>query len=194
MDVIKIRKYPMNSSVHFPIQIVFLNFSHSQAVEDSARKHAEKLGQYFDHIMSCNVGIETHHHHHKGNIYHVRIDLRVPNTELVANRDLPENHAHEDVYVAIRDAFNAMKRQLQAYAHKQRGDVKNHIPQPEGRILEIAPLADYGYIETSDGRRIRFTSNSVIDFDFTKLEVGKRVRFVEVINNEGPAASTVYVM
>lgn len=184
----------MSNSVHFPIQIVFRNLPHSQAVEDNVRKHAEKLGQYFDRIMSCNVGIETHHHQHKGNIYHVRIDLRVPNSELIANRDLPLNHAHEDLYVAVRDAFSAMKHQLQTYADKQRGDIKHHTLQPEGRILEIAPLADYGLIETSDGRRVRFTSKSVIDYDFEKLEVGNKVRFVEANNTDGPSASTVYVV
>lgn len=108
----------MDHSVHFPIQIIFNNLQHSQAVEDNARKHAEKLGKYFDRIMSCKVGIETHHHQNKGHIYHVRIDLIVPNSELVVNRDLAENHAHEDVYVAIRDAFLAMTRQLKKYAQK----------------------------------------------------------------------------
>ncbi|KTD73303.1 HPF/RaiA family ribosome-associated protein [Legionella tucsonensis] len=183
----------MNNSAHFPIQIVFNNLRHSQAIEDNARKHAEKLGKYFDGIINCNVSIETHRHHNKGKIFHVRIDLMVPNAELVVNRDLAENHAHEDVYVAIRDKFLAMTRKLKKYVHKQRGEVKHHEQPPEGFIREIAPIADYGFIETIDGRRLRFTSKSVIDYDFNKLEVGKRVSFVEAKSNDGPAASTVYV-
>lgn len=183
----------MKNSVHFPIQIVFNSLKHSEAIEDNIHKHAEKLGKYFDRILSCKVSIETHHHHHKGKIYHIGVDLKVPGAELVANRDLPENHAHEDVYVAIRDAFLAMTRQLKKYVDKQRGEVKHHEPTPEGRIHEIAPIADYGFIETIDGRRLRFTSNSVIDYDFDKLEVGLRVSFIEAMSNDGPAASTVYV-
>ncbi|WP_392537206.1 HPF/RaiA family ribosome-associated protein [Legionella sp. 227] len=183
----------MNNSVHFPIKIVFNNLRHSRAIEGNVRKHAEKLGTYCDRIMSCNVGIETHRHHNKGKIYHIRIDLSVPNAELVVNRDLADHHAHEDVYVAIRDAFLAMTRQLKKYVHKQRGKVKYHELPPEGLIREIAPVADYGFIETIDGRRLRFTSKSVIDYDFNKLEVGKRVLFVEAKSNDGPAASTVYV-
>ena len=185
----------MNNSVHFPIKIAFLNLKHSQALEDNARKHAEKLGTYFDRIMSCRVGIETHRNHNKGNIFHVRIDLIVPNAELVVNRDPPENHAHEDPYVAIRDAFNAMKKQLKCYVDKQRGAIKYHETPSEGLIREIAPIADYGIIETIEGRRLRFTKNSVVDYDFNKLEVGKRVRFIEAMASvEGPAASTVYVI
>ncbi|KTC90297.1 HPF/RaiA family ribosome-associated protein [Fluoribacter dumoffii] len=183
----------MNNSVHFPIQIIFNNLRRSRSLESNVRNHAEKLGKYFDRIMSCKVCIETHRHHYKGKIYHVRIDIIVPNAELVANRDLADNHAHEDVYVAIRDAFLAMTRQIKKYADKQRGEVKYHELPPEGRIREIAPLADYGFIETLDGRRLRFTSKSVIDYDFSKLEVGERVTFVEAKSNDGPAASTVYV-
>ncbi|HAT7970358.1 TPA: 30S ribosomal protein S30, partial [Legionella pneumophila] len=52
----------------------------------------------------------------------------------------------------------------------------------------------YGYIETIDGRLIRFTGQSVVDYDINKLEVGDRVRFVETVKNtQEAAASTVYV-
>ena len=43
----------------------------------------------------------------------------------------PSKHAaHEDLYVAIRDAFNAAARKLQDYAQRQRGTVKSHISEP----------------------------------------------------------------
>lgn len=180
-------------SIYFPIHVAFRNLPPSEAIEANVYKHAEKLGRYFDSILNCHVSIETHHHHNKGNIYHVCITLKVPNAELVANRDPAENHAHEDAYVAVRDAFKAIQRQLQDYAHKLHGDVKHHKHSLEGYVREIAPPADYGYIETTDGRRIRFSSKSVIDYDFRKLEIGDRVTFVEVESNDGPAASTVYV-
>lgn len=184
----------MNSQMRLPLQVMFRNMDPSPAVEDRVREQAEKLGRYYDHIMACRVVVEAHHrHHHKGNLYHVRIDLTVPNAELVASRESAEHHAHEDVYVAIRDAFDAMRRQLQDFVRKQRGDVKQHETPPHGRIREIAPMADYGVIESSDGREIRFSRNSVVDYDFDKLEVGDPVRFVEVAGDEGPAASTVHV-
>lgn len=183
----------MNNSAYFPIHIIFNKLKFSRAIENNAQRHAAKLGKYFDNIMNCKVSIETHHHQNKGNIYHVRIDLIVPNAELVVNRELGENHAHEDVYVAIRDAFLAMTRQLKKYAQKQRGAVKHHALPPEGRIREIAPVADYGFIETIDGRSLRFTSKSVVDFDFNKLEVGTKVFFIEAASNDGPAVSTVYI-
>lgn len=183
----------MNKIVPFPIQIVFNNLKYSRAIEGNAQKHAEKLGKYYDRIMNCKVSIETHHHQNKGKIYHVRIDLNVPNAALVVNRNLAENRAHEDAYVTIRDAFLAMTRQLKKHADKQRGEIKHHQFPLEGRILEIAPIADYGFIETNEGRRLRFTSKSVVDYDFNRLEIGKRVTFVEAMSNDGAAISTLYV-
>ena len=65
-----------------------------------------------------------HKHHHQGQQFNVRIDIGVPGSEIVVNRD----HA-EDIYVALRDAFDAAKRQLEDYARKIRGDVKTHEPR-----------------------------------------------------------------
>lgn len=177
-----------------PIQVIFRNMDHSPAAEKRALSLARKLERYYDRITGCRIVIESpHRHHHKGNLYHVRIDLTVPDAELVVSREPSEHDAHKDVYVAIRDAFNAIKRQLQAYVDQRRGHVKHHEMPLYGHVLEVCPSADYGYIETSDGRQIRFSSQSVIDYDFAKLEVGDRVRFAEVESAEEPVASTVYV-
>ncbi|ACL71346.1 Cold-shock protein DNA-binding [Thioalkalivibrio sulfidiphilus HL-EbGr7] len=176
------------------VEVTFRNMDPSPAVEDKVRAQIEKLGQFHDHIMACRVVVEAgHRHHHKGNLYHVRIDLTVPNGELVASREPSGHHAHEDVYVAVRDAFDAMRRQLQDRLRKQRGRVKHHETPPHGVVREIAPMSDYGLIETPDGREIRFTSKSVVDYDFARLEVGDRVWFTEVDSDDGPAASTVHV-
>lgn len=178
---------------HFPVQIIFRHLPYSAAIETRAQEYASKLGQFFDSIMGCNIVLEAHHNHHKGNIYHVSIVLKVPRGQLVVNRDPAKNHAHENAYVALHDAFNAIGRKLKGWARKLRGNTKYHAPQLEGRVLEISPMVDYGLIETIDGKMVRFNSNSVINYDFNKLEIGDRVRFVEVQNMQGPAASTVYV-
>ena len=110
-----------------PLQISFHGIPKSEAVEAKIREKVDKLEKFHSHIMSCRVAVEAeHHHHHQGNQYHVRIDITTPNKELVVSREHHENKAHEDVYVAIRDAFDIAKRQLEDYARIQRGDVKTH--------------------------------------------------------------------
>lgn len=179
-----------------PLQITFRGMDRSDAIEAQIREKAEKLDQYFPHIMACRVMVESQHkHHQQGNIYHVRIDLTVPGHEIVVSRDPKEHQAHEDAYVAIRDAFDAAKRQLEDVARKWRPqNVKTHEVPPHGRIVEIVPIDDHGWIETLDGRRIYFHRNSVVDADFDKLEEGDEVRFVEEMGDDGPQASTVHVV
>ncbi len=114
-----------------PLQITWHRIEQSDAIEAAIRKRAEKLKSYYEQVMGCHVVIDTPHaHQHKGKRYQIRIDLTVPGSEIVVNRDPAKDGAHEDIYVAIRDAFDAAKRQLQDYARRQRGDMKSHEANP----------------------------------------------------------------
>lgn len=131
----------------YPLQITFRNMEPSTAIEDHIREKAAKLETFYDRIMSCRVIVEApHRHHHKGKAYEVRITLGVPGPDIVVNHapkrlsavqsseaeetELAENHrpskhgAHEDLYVAVRDAFHAAGRKLQDHARRQSGAVK----------------------------------------------------------------------
>jgi ribosomal subunit interface protein len=100
-----------------PLEITFRTMEPSEALEANVREHVDKLDKFYDRIMGCWVIVEKDHtHHHQGNLYHVRIDLTVPSKELVVSREPEKHHAHEDVYVAVRDAFRAIRRQLENYS------------------------------------------------------------------------------
>lgn len=115
--------------MQIPLQITWRDIEKSEAVEAAVQEHAKKLDQFCDHITSCRVVVEVpHHHKHKGNIYHISIDITVPGKEIAVTRDPSQHHAHEDMYVTVRDAFAAAKRQVQNYVRIQRGEVKHHEP------------------------------------------------------------------
>ncbi|MCK4378663.1 MAG: ribosome-associated translation inhibitor RaiA, partial [Deltaproteobacteria bacterium] len=106
-----------------PLQISFRNMDPSPTVEAVIRERAGKMDQWYDRIMSCRVMVEApHKHHEKGKLYHVRIDVTLPGAELVVNREPDLHQAHQDVYVAVRDAFLAMQRQLENYVNRRRGE------------------------------------------------------------------------
>jgi len=201
-----------------PLQITFRNMPPSNAIEENIREKAAKLDSLFDGITSCRVIVEApHRHHHKGKAYEVRIDMTLPGGELVVNRapkrldaakapdpeklekDLAESHepsrhaAHEDVYVAIRDAFNAAGRKLQDYVRRRRGKTKIHEAAPLARVVRLFPIEDYGFLKTPDGRELYFHKNSVLHPGFERLEVGTEVYFAEELGDKGPQASTVRV-
>ena len=107
--------------MQIPLEIVFHNVDRSPAVEAAVRERVEKLERFADDLTSCRVTVETtHKSHRQGNLYTIPVELRFPGGEAVANRASSANHAHEDVYVALRDAFNAARRQLQALARSPR--------------------------------------------------------------------------
>ncbi|MGZ5091090.1 MAG: HPF/RaiA family ribosome-associated protein [Burkholderiales bacterium] len=125
--------------MQLPLQITFHGMDYSEAVAEKVRGRAQKLEKYFNGIVSCRVAIERPHHHHgTGNQYRVRVEVGVPGEKLVANREPDPHHAYTDVYVAIRDAFDAVRRQLEDYGRELRGHVKAQEPAPQG-FVELTP-------------------------------------------------------
>ena len=104
------------------LQVTFRNINRSEALEAKIRERTERLERHFDRIIGCRVAVEeVSTRHRKGSHFQVRIDVTVPGTELVAGHDRQEHHAYTDVYVALRDAFDAVDRQLQDYVQRQEG-------------------------------------------------------------------------
>jgi cold shock CspA family protein len=174
--------------MQLPLQITARDISLSEAAEADIHAKAANLDTYYDGIMSCRVVVEGPVRHHRKGPFTVRIDLTVPGAELVVDR-----HADADLYVAIRDAFDAARRRLEDYARRQRGDVKSHEETPRARVSRLFPEEDYGFLETSDGQEIYFHRRSVLHPGFDRLAIGTEVRFVEEAGEKGPQASTVAI-
>ncbi len=113
--------------MQLPVHIVSRDLNLSKHLETTIHEKAGKLDIFYNRITRCQVVIESQTHHHwKSQSYKVRIDLSVPGAELVVS-----HHENQDLKIAIRDAFDAAKRQLQDYARQQRGDVKAHSAMAE---------------------------------------------------------------
>lgn len=106
-----------------PLKIAFEGIEHSDAIEARVREEAEKLQQFSDHIVSARVVVaRPQRKHHQGDTYQVRIHLIVPGApDIVVSREPAADGAHEDMYVTIRDAFKAARRQLQDAGKKREG-------------------------------------------------------------------------
>jgi ribosome-associated translation inhibitor RaiA len=100
-----------------PVDITFRGMTPSPTVEAAIHRWVERLDLVFDRIEHCAVVIEVpHQHHQRGRMFRVRVDLAVPDRTITVSRDPGLDHAHEDVYVAITDAFRAARRQLVDHA------------------------------------------------------------------------------
>jgi cold shock CspA family protein/ribosome-associated translation inhibitor RaiA len=184
--------------MQIPVEITFRDIEHSDAVEARIRELVGKLERIYDRITRCEVMVgQPHHRHRKGNAYSITVRLTIPGGEVVSSHDPGPDGAHEDVYVALRDAFAAVKRQLEdAVRVRLRHDVKAHNggDRNHGIVSFLDVQKDWGWIEPDDGRRVYFHRNSVLDGKADGLEVGHEVRFAEEQGNEGPQASTVEVI
>jgi ribosome-associated translation inhibitor RaiA len=111
-----------------PVQISFHGLDKSDAVETRIREKVAKLEQFYDRITSCRVVVERHHSAStnataKDQPFHISIILEVPGEELVYKRDPKSEEAlkdHQDINIALRDAFAAMQRQLKEYKEIRR--------------------------------------------------------------------------
>jgi len=177
--------------VQVPLKITFRGMDTSEALEARIREKTDKLEQFYDRITSCRVVVEApHRHSNKGKLYTVSIGVTLPGGELTVNTEKRLNHAHEDVYVALRDAFSAMQRQIEDFGREQRAEIKTHEAPPHGVVRRMFP--DHGFIETPDRGDIFFHRNSVVDGSFDALTEGTAVRFTAVPGDKGLQASSVY--
>jgi ribosomal subunit interface protein len=187
----------MEKQMQVPVQITFRHMTVSPALEASIRERVDALERFYDRITGCRVLIEAStHRQRKGNIYHVRVDVTVPGREIVVKRDPGEHHAHEDIHVAVRDAFDAVRRQLEDHIRTARGVTKTHETPNHGRVARLFKEQGYGFIESSTGDEVYMHRNAVAGDGFDALSVGDEVRFAlhEGEGEKGPQASTVVVL
>ena len=116
-----------------PVQVTFRHMNSSSALEAAILERAAKLDRFHPRIVGCRVAVEVARHRHvKGRVYLVRVDVTVPGSELVARSETTVPTPHEDVYVAMRDAFHEVRRRLEDHARRLRGDVKSHSARRAG--------------------------------------------------------------
>lgn len=102
------------------LHVLFRDMPRSEALEADVGKHAARLERLADRIGAVNVTIQaTTRRKQRGSPYSVHVEVKVPGVELVSNR-----HADADAYVAVRDAFAAVERGLQAVVDKRREEAK----------------------------------------------------------------------
>jgi cold shock CspA family protein/ribosome-associated translation inhibitor RaiA len=173
-----------------PLKIVFRGLRPSEAVKEKAQERAEELDQFSPMLVRCEVWIESDRgHHRKGRRYTVRVRATAPGEELDIDRQPPQ----EDVYVAIRDAFDAMRRRLEDHQRKFRGDVKTHREIARAMVSGIFPEKGYGFLRTPDGREVYFQRASVQNAPFDDIRLGSEVTFAEEPGEKGPQATIVNI-
>jgi ribosome-associated translation inhibitor RaiA len=97
-----------------PITFTFRHIEHSGALEERARKLGQRLARFNGRITQCHMTLEgPGDRRERGAPFLAKIDLAVPGAHIHADSLHVDGAGHEDIYLALRDAFNNAKRQLQ---------------------------------------------------------------------------------
>jgi cold shock CspA family protein/ribosome-associated translation inhibitor RaiA len=196
-----------------PVQVTFRNIKEVDTLEAFVRKQASALERYYPGIISCRVMVEVPSHEPSGLFYHVRVDVAVPDEELIVRRepsiygalqDVEETrvrkkadlrHPHRAAMRTIREAFKEMRRRIQDYARKRRLQTKQHEPAiTHATVARIFPEEGYGFLLARDGHEVYFHRNSVRSDAFPLLREGAKVGFVEEPGENGPQATLVRML
>jgi len=175
-------------------QITFKGIDHSDAVETRILERIGDLEKVYDRITSCQVRIRApHQRHRKGTQYVIDIDVLTPTGSVHIGREPGDNFAHEDIYVSIRDAFNAAERKLRKQKERHSGHPEVLSAPIQGRIEVLNRKDGFGQITTTDGRLIYFHHKSVVSGAFSDLSVGDTVELSIDYKDadEGPHAGMV---
>ncbi len=181
-----------------PPEIAFRNVEPTDELKQKVLDGIEKLEKVYPNLASCRVMIEKTDPAAAGRPGtgkpHVRIDLRVPNKELVVKHDAPARSSGHDLSQWIEGAFDVARRRLRDLKGRQSDRLDHQELPPHGRVVRLLTDANgvnYGFLHSRDGREIYFHENALVDLDYDDLEVGTEVRFAESRGDEGPQASTV---
>ena len=104
-----------------PVEITLRGVPQSAALERYIGEQARALERQCDRIQACQVVAEAlHQHRQQGAQFAVQLNITLPGTEVVVNRE----HS-EDVYIALRDAFEAARLQLNDHMRRQNGAARS---------------------------------------------------------------------
>lgn len=95
--------------MEMPLQITLRDIRPSDALDQRIRSSADRLERQHPWITSCRVVVEeSDRHHRQGREFSVHIEVRVPGE----GAKVSTMRRDADVYVAVRDAFEAVHRQF----------------------------------------------------------------------------------
>jgi ribosomal subunit interface protein len=169
-----------------PFEIVTHGVTVTPDVMEYLQLRIGRLPSFYDRILSSRIVLRGETRHHRtGGPFSVHVYVDTPQRVIAVTRQQRDN-----LHVAIREAFDAVQRQLEDHARVQRGDVSPATRPPRSRVARVFHELGYGFIDTEDGD-VYFHRNAVLGDRFHEIEPGSEVRYELKTGEKGLQASTV---
>lgn len=179
-------------------QIVFEHMPPDERVKDLVNEELTKLEQFFGRITSAHIYVSAPPDARpRQELYRANLRLLLPGGhQVVISHDPDKFRYKENAATAVRDAFDAARRQLQDQVGVMDGKVKQHSdpgPLQLGRVARLMREEGYGFIETDGGHEVFFTRHKVKHGAYDQLALDTRVYFEEEMGDDGPVATLVRI-
>lgn len=103
-------------SVPTSVLITYRHVDASPVLESRIHEHIEILAQCCEDIMGCHVTVALPPGRRRAGVpFEVTVDLSVPGHHIAVHSGGADRLTHVDVYSALRDAFETLRRLLQDY-------------------------------------------------------------------------------
>ncbi len=105
--------------------VQFRGVEASAALEASIREHAERLQKFAADVRGCRVVVSKDSKRHRhGAAFRVGIHVTLKDQTIDAGDEGTPGAGHTDPYVAVTDAFDAVRRRIEDHVRVRRGEVK----------------------------------------------------------------------
>lgn len=178
----------------FNYEITFPDFDPSDAIRADIEKYLVKIEKLYDKIIFCHVSVRAPHRHQRKHIYHINIQLEIPGEDIIINKEPEKDYSHTDIHLAIRDAFNSLKRSLRKRVKGKKTKLKTIETHDYAMIKSFDSNQGFGFVADSSGREIYFHKNSIINFNPDELKPGLKVKFVEEPGEKGQHVTSMSVV
>lgn len=173
--------------------ISWRNVPRSEAVEAIIRKRIEALEKFCPDAVALRITLDSPQKpRHAARGFDVRMHLEVPGPDLDVARTVRHGHAADDIIRAVNATFSALEKRIKETRRIMGGqEVKHHPVILHGEIVELEPELGYGFVRADDGREVYFQKDGLVTGDWSRLELGARLRFREQDGEKGPFAVDV---
>jgi ribosome-associated translation inhibitor RaiA len=112
------------------LHIVVRNMAHPQGFDSKVRGMLDRLEKICPRITAFHLTLGEENHQHGGGRFCLKLDVRAPRIEIVVTRGY-----QEDVYIALREACQAARRQL--IEHMERGQGAKNVRHSNQQVAAV---------------------------------------------------------
>jgi cold shock CspA family protein len=179
------------------LEVSYSNIAETSGADETIRGYVRYLESAYDRVTSCRVRVAQRIglNDSQPALPAVLLELGVSGASAIVIKHEPFDYksgVNDAIYQAFEKAEQQLKDLKQIYQTNSRIAAKADLSFL-GRVVEIYPLEDYGYLLNKDNKRLYFHRDAIVEGDFDYLKNGDEAHYTEERSTGGPRASKIWI-